>query len=193
VQPQWRTAASAFVRTNGRRHPRIVWPNRSDKQLLRHGAKQRADHASITEDILLNAVSLMATIDTVKRAGARAGQYTRLSTTQTVRVRKYIEANIGADITLHDLAAVAKLSAFHFGRAFKQATGLSPYKFLLNARVERAKDLIRVGELSLTQIASLTGFKRLSQFSRTFSAIAGETARAFRQRCGGAAPDQAEE
>ncbi len=148
----------------------------------------------LVEPILIETLVTLAAIELAKGAKPSPDvRFDRISGAQIRRVNEYIEANLGKPISLAELAGVARLSEFYFSRAFKQATGLSPYRFLLTRRVDRAKSLIRAGGLSLTDIAALTGFSGSSQFSRTFTAIAGETARQFRRRCGPAAPDDAED
>ncbi|MBL8549029.1 MAG: helix-turn-helix transcriptional regulator [Hyphomonadaceae bacterium] len=136
---------------------------------------------TVVDDVLVDALALMAMVELAGGAG-RETVVRGLSSARVKRVRDYVEEHLGCAIALDDLAEVAGLSAFHFSRSFKEATGLSPYRYLLSRRVERAKSLIREGEMPLREIALAAGFASQSQLSRTFSAIAGETPRAFRAR-----------
>jgi AraC family transcriptional regulator len=74
------------------------------------------------------------------------------------------------------LAAVARLSPFHFARQFKEATGLPPHQYVISRRVERAKQLLQEGaELSLAEVAAHVGFSDQSQFSHHFKRHVGVT------------------
>ncbi len=97
------------------------------------------------------------------------------------RVRDYIAARLGRRIRLQDLAALAGLSTFHFSRAFKASTGLSPSRYVLHCRIAEAKRLLASSTLPITQIALLTGFSDTSQLSTRFRACTGTTPTAFRR------------
>lgn len=104
-----------------------------------------------------------------------------LSADQLSRVRDYIEAHLCEDVSLDDIAGASGLSVFHFSRAFKNAIGCTPYRYVIERRLARAKDMMVNTDLPLGQIALTAGFKSPEQFSRTFSDIEGQTARAFRR------------
>ncbi|MEO1404729.1 MAG: AraC family transcriptional regulator, partial [Cyanobacteria bacterium J06635_1] len=79
------------------------------------------------------------------------------------QVIDYIEAYLSEDLSLNDLAIVSGLSKFHFSRLFKQAFGLTPHRYVMKRRVERAavllkQDLIKPDSLTLAQIAHQFGF-----------------------------------
>jgi AraC family transcriptional regulator len=96
-------------------------------------------------------------------------------------VVEYIEEHLDAGPTLGQLAAVARLSPYHFARQFKKATGLPPYQYVLLRRVERAKHLLQAGTgLSLAEVAAQAGFSDQSQFSHHFKRLAGLTPGQFR-------------
>jgi AraC family transcriptional regulator len=93
----------------------------------------------------------------------------------------YIDEHLDASLTLEQLAAVARLSPYHFARQFKAATGLPPRRFVILRRVERAKQLLQSGgDLSLSEVATLAGFRDQSQLSRHFKRHLGVTPRQFR-------------
>jgi AraC family transcriptional regulator len=96
-------------------------------------------------------------------------------------VVEYVEEHLDAGPTLERMAAVAGLSAYHFARQFKAATGLPPHQYVIARRVERAKHLLQGGaDLSLAQVAACTGFSDQSQFSRHFKRLVGVTPGQFR-------------
>jgi AraC family transcriptional regulator len=79
------------------------------------------------------------------------------------------------------MAAVARLSAYHFARQFKAAIGLPPHQYVIARRVERAKGLLQAGDdISLAEIALHAGFSDQSQFCHHFKRIVGVTPRQFR-------------
>ncbi len=81
---------------------------------------------------------------------------------------------------LDTMAAAAGMSKFHFCRAFKEATGRSPWRYVIERRLARAKELLAGTSLSVKQIARETGFNDANYFSRLFSHEIGMSARAFR-------------
>jgi AraC family transcriptional regulator len=93
----------------------------------------------------------------------------------------YIEEHLDASPTLGQLAAVARLSRYHFARQFKAATGLAPHQYVIMRRIERAKHLLQAGTaLSLAEVAAHAGFSDQSQFSRHFKRLVGVTPGQFR-------------
>src|SRR6516165_29466 len=90
-----------------------------------------------------------------------------------------IEDHLDAGLTLEQMAAVARLSAYHFARQFKAATGLPPYQFVIMRRVERAKLLLQGGDLSLAEVAAHAGFSGQSVFCHHFKRLVGVTPRQF--------------
>ena len=93
-------------------------------------------------------------------------------------VLEYIEEHLDANPTLEQMAAVAHLSAYHFARQFKAATGLPPHQYVIMRRVERAKQLLQSGtQLSLAEVAAHAGFADQSQFTRHFKRLVGVTPR----------------
>jgi AraC family transcriptional regulator len=97
-------------------------------------------------------------------------------------VVEYIEEHLDAGLTLERLAAAAHLSAYHFARQFKAATGLPPHQYVIARRVERAQRLLQQNrDLSLAEIAAAAGFSDQSQFSHHFKRVVGVTPRQFRR------------
>lgn len=99
---------------------------------------------------------------------------------QLLQILDYIDAYLSSEMTLADLAALVGMSQFHFGRLFKQSLGLSPYQYLLQQRVERAKQLLKQTDKSIVEIALECGFNSHSHFGRKFRQLTGSTPRAYR-------------
>jgi AraC family transcriptional regulator len=96
-------------------------------------------------------------------------------------VVEYIEEHLNASPTLDHMAAIARLSAYHFARQFKAATGLPPYQYVIMRRVERARQLLQAaGDLSLAEVALHAGFSDQSVFCLHFKRLVGVTPRQFR-------------
>jgi AraC family transcriptional regulator len=100
---------------------------------------------------------------------------------QKNQVRDYIEVHLDDDISLTTLAELARLSPFHFARAFKQSFELPPQRYLTLRRIERAKELLRQPDLSVTRIGLDVGFSDTSSFSAAFRRETGVTPTDFRR------------
>jgi AraC family transcriptional regulator len=100
------------------------------------------------------------------------GDRPALRSSDIARVREFIMSRLADDISLSDLAQVVGLSKYYFCRAYKSATGHSPYRDILMIRVETARIELMQGT-SIQVAAARTGFSNVSQFSRTFKQFAG--------------------
>jgi AraC family transcriptional regulator len=96
------------------------------------------------------------------------------------RVREYVASHLAGTIRLQQLAALAGLSPFHFSRAFKASTGLSPHAYVLHCRITEAKRLLSGSNLTVSDVARRIGFGGAGQLSRRFRAFTGTTPTAFR-------------
>jgi AraC-like DNA-binding protein len=107
--------------------------------------------------------------------GAPAEQSARggLASWQLRRAREFINANLAGDPSISQLANECGLSSGYFSRAFRQATGISPHRWLTTRRVERAKELLQEPDLELADIAQACGFVDQSHFTRVFSRSEG--------------------
>ncbi|HEX2554300.1 MAG TPA: AraC family transcriptional regulator [Microvirga sp.] len=109
--------------------------------------------------------------------------YGRLAPWQLRRATAYLLDNLAADIDLERLAATVELSKSHFARGFRESTGSPPHRWLLTARIDRAKSLLLASRLSLAEVALEVGFADQSHFTRTFTKFVGVSPRAWlRQR-----------
>jgi AraC family transcriptional regulator len=148
-----------------------------------HKIERLIEDPSLVDDVLFDALVLLAAVEATRAPGVKPdAPVGGLSAVQKNRMRDFVAANLLREIGLSDLAKIACLSEFHFSRAFQQSFGASPYRYLLVQRVERAKELLRAGDLPLKEVRERTGFKNASQFSRTFRSITGESPRQFQRR-----------
>lgn len=103
--------------------------------------------------------------------------YDRVETAKT-----YLHAHYGERVDLATLAKVAGFSAFHFARVFRAHVGESPYRYLIDLRLDRAAELLRETTLPVTQICHDVGFGSLSHFITTFRRRTGKTPTQFRRQ-----------
>jgi len=96
------------------------------------------------------------------------------------RVLAYVDDNIGSDITLKQLAAVACLSPNHFSELFRRSMGVSPYRFVMDRRVACAKVLLRDSMLGVLDVALAVGFSDQSHFTKVFRRTTGLPPGAYR-------------
>ena len=103
-------------------------------------------------------------------------------------LRRLLRAKDRLDAASHEewpvsrLASVSGVSEAHFARAFKQAFGAPPHRYLLTRRIERASALLRDTDLPVTEIAFATGWNSLGTFGRTFRDVTGESPGDLRAR-----------
>jgi AraC family transcriptional regulator len=94
---------------------------------------------------------------------------------QLRRAKDNICSNIEGDPSLASLAQECGLSPSQFSRAFKQSTGTTPHQWLTAKRIERAKELLRSGDLDLVEVSLACGFHDQSHFTRVFAQSEGDT------------------
>lgn len=98
------------------------------------------------------------------------------------RARDHVDRHFAEELDLDELAAIARLSKFHFLRSFAKVYGLTPLAYLGERRVERAQDLLRSTNLTVTEVCHAVGYSSLGSFSSRFSEVVGETPSAFQSR-----------
>jgi len=96
-------------------------------------------------------------------------------------LKDYLNANLGQDIGLIQMAELVGLSPKHLSRCFKESTGESPYQYLLRLRVNEAKRLLYNGNFSMTEIAYSVGFSTPSHFSMAFRKVTGVSPSEFQR------------
>jgi len=108
----------------------------------------------------------------------------RLTDDQLRRGIDYIYDHIGEGLDLGSISRAAGLSAFHFARLFKAATGDSPFQFVTRKRMERAKELLRKTRLPVSDIAERVGYQQPGHFSARFRSVLGCSPDAYRKGIG---------
>ena len=97
------------------------------------------------------------------------------------RVTEFINENLEEDLSLAEIAGVAGLSQYHFARAFRKSTGLTPQNYLMQQRIERAKVLLAKADLPIVEVGLQTGFKNQSHFTTLFRKFTKFTPRMWRE------------
>jgi AraC family transcriptional regulator len=104
-----------------------------------------------------------------------------LAPAQLRRVVELVDARLDEELGLDDLAAAARVSRFHFARAFRRSTGHSPHRWLVARRLERARELLDASDLTVAEVAVRVGFRSQSHFGQVFRAATGATPTAYRR------------
>ncbi|UGQ49297.1 AraC family transcriptional regulator [Massilia endophytica] len=145
----------------------LVTPWEDSDQLLR---ANELTHEALSE--LLHSQSMVK--PSLRVRGGLASHLRR-------RLSEYIEANLHQPITLGMLAELASLSEFHLARMFRVSFGMPPSSWIAARRIERARRLLKEGELPLQQIADACGYADLSHFGHRFRDALGASPSRFRQ------------
>ncbi len=103
-----------------------------------------------------------------------------------VRARVFIAEHLGEQLSLHQVAQAAHMSAFYFCKIFKGATSLTFTDYIARARVEKTKQLLLNPHTRVSEAAYEAGFQSLSQFNRVFRRIVGESPSTYRDHLHGA-------
>jgi AraC family transcriptional regulator len=173
------------------RAPRVqqlVWPQGAFDSVVHHlgqpllSSLERPLHASkIFLDHVLQALNshFVCSYGGVRMSASqfRGG----LSSLQMRRATELLEAHLDGDIALQQVAEACELSVSHFARAFKQTFHVPPYRWLIERRVDRARDLMTNSRLPLADIAIRCGFADQSALNRFFKRIHGVTPSTWRR------------
>ena len=98
------------------------------------------------------------------------------------RVQEYIESNLEDNVSLSALAEVAGVSMYHFAKAFKESTGATPHQYVLERKIDRAKELLHDPNRSVLEASVRTGFVDQSHFTKIFRRMVGVTPSEYRTR-----------
>jgi AraC-like DNA-binding protein len=98
------------------------------------------------------------------------------------RARDLIDREYDRPLDVPALAKAAFMSPSHFSRQFRAAYGETPYSYLMTRRIERAKALLRRGDMSVTDVCFAVGCTSLGSFSTRFTELVGESPSAYRAR-----------
>ena len=105
-----------------------------------------------------------------------------LSPNVLLRATERLRSDSDADVSLSALASDAGLSRFHFCRAFKESTGLSPHAWLRQHRLEQAMNMLRDTNTSVVSVAAALGYASQTAFAAAFRKLTGETPSDWRRR-----------
>jgi AraC-like DNA-binding protein len=98
---------------------------------------------------------------------------------QMIRAKEFIESNFDDEICLDKMAREGNFSKFHFIRVFKNIYGKTPHQYLIDARIEKAKKLLKQ-QISVTETCFSVGFESVSSFTGLFKKMVGVTPSNFR-------------
>lgn len=113
---------------------------------------------------------------------SRRGGHGPIARATLRRVQEHIDAHLGQEITLTDLARMAGMGHDSFARRFRATTGLAPYAYVIEQKMRRAEELLAQGDLDLARIACSLGFSSQSHFTTTFRRQRGLTPLAYRRQ-----------
>jgi AraC family transcriptional regulator len=150
-------------------------------EALFHEAQSGSAHGSMFVDGIL--LQLMGTLLRMQNGqeGPEPGLAKGcLAAWQVRRATDYLMAHLDEDMSLTELAASVRLSPFHFARAFKRSTGRPPQRYLMQLRVERAREILAGTDIALAEIALACGFAGQSHFTTAFKRHTGVTPGAWR-------------
>lgn len=94
----------------------------------------------------------------------------------------YIQEHLGDEISLEAIASHLNMSQYYFCHLFKQSIGISPYQYVLQQRINKAKQLLKQRQLTITDVALECGFANQTHFTKHFRKLAGMTPRAYREQ-----------
>lgn len=98
------------------------------------------------------------------------------------RARDHIDRHFAEPIELGQLARIAGMSRHHFVRSFGSVYGEPPMRYATRRRIERAQDLLRSANLTVTEVCMSVGYSSVGSFSTRFRELTGESPRAYRDR-----------
>ena len=139
------------------------------------------DKRSNAAACLQRAKAMLQGVDGTSPQPSQNGVSQGLAPWQVRRVLAHIEANLGIPIRNKDLAALARLSTFHFNVAFRNSVGNSPHEYIIRRRMERAQGLMLSTDKALSEIAAECGLADQPHFTRLFRRFVGESPAAWRR------------
>lgn len=95
---------------------------------------------------------------------------------------EYIQQHLGEEISLEAIANYLQMSQYYFCHLFKESMGVSPYQYVLQQRIEKAKQLLRQRKLTITMIALECGFANQTHFTKHFRKLTGMTPKVYREQ-----------
>jgi len=164
---------------------RTAYPDPITSRLLLSAADTLGGNEALDALFRRQLTDLLATRLLVAHTGSRTPlQPTMggLSPKVLLRAIERLRSDSDADVSLDALASDAGLSRFHFCRAFKESTGLSPHSWLRQHRLEQAMNMLRDGDETVVSIAAALGYSSQTAFAAAFRKLTGETPSDWRRR-----------
>jgi AraC family transcriptional regulator len=164
---------------------RIAVPNISNAKNLYHPAFSSStpyrfsgvQSAAALDRMYGEALSTALAVHLLREYGATAPgpkrQYGRLPRKKLARALEYVQDQLEADLTVSGIAQAVGMSPDHFTRQFKESTGQSPYQYVVEARVRKAKELLTTGKFTISEAAFHVGFVDQSHLTRHFKRVFG--------------------
>lgn len=164
--------------------PRLMFDNPKIKAIAELIAAECANPEPL-HDLYGDGLCLALIIELLKINRVQPRRRSQLAAWQLRRATDYIEANCLRSVRLEELASLAGLSQSHFSHAFKATTGVAPHQWQMNARLERAKQLLLGNDAPLSTVAADAGFADQAHFTRVFRKGVGMTPARWRKlKCG---------
>ncbi|KVA59755.1 hypothetical protein WI58_06175 [Burkholderia cepacia] len=164
---------------------RLLTPLVLDDALIKHSIWSLVDSGNEPGSRLLFvlAARYLASYLLMRHCGGRVTPSgSPLPQWQLRRALDFIEANLAVNISLEQIAAAASTSADRFQRGFRSSVGISPYRYFVERRIERAKELLSKSDQDVTAIALSLGFSSASHFSTSFRSVVGCSPSEYRRR-----------
>lgn len=145
---------------------------------------QREIAGEFGDDLLLPVLNRAIAVQIMRYfsgAAAKLAEPGKLAAGRVSRVLDYIDAHLSERLSLDEIAEIACLSPFHFTRCFKYTTGRSLHQYVIQRRIQRARELIALPEMSLAEIAVSVGFDSQAALTNRFAREVGITPGAYRR------------
>jgi AraC family transcriptional regulator len=158
----------------------LVEQRRSTDRTLRHIAlalRAGVQTGDALDRMYGEALSTALAVHLLREYGAAVlgpkRRYGGLPREKLVRAVEYIQDQLDTDLTVSGIAQAVGLSPYHFTRLFKESTGQPPYRYVVEARVRKAKELLTTGRFTISEAAYHVGFVDQSHLTRHFKRIFG--------------------
>lgn len=147
------------------------------------------EHGDVASPLQLDTIGTNLCVQLLRRAGEKRADPERLANGglapwQISRATRHISERLDETVTLARLAHEVGLSQYHFARAFKQSMGITPHRYLLRCRLERAKDLLANTDMLISDISATVGYAEPTQLSRLFRSELGTSPASYRRALG---------
>ena len=147
-------------------------------QILFDSLRAEAPNTPLLTHVALALRAILPSTPARDDSGAQRGG---LASWQERRAIAYMEERLDQSFPVADVAEACGLSVNHFSRAFRRSIGKPPHRWLLDRRIRRAQDMLRINHLSLADIALACGFAEQSHFTRVFTRTVGMPPGAWRR------------